>query len=57
VLKETNSQLKTELVETKQELNKTQNELTQTKKELNSIIKPDNVTKFDLLAIPETNGY
>jgi len=57
VLKETNSQLKTELVETKQELNKTQNELTQTKKELNSIIKPDNVTKFDLLAVPETDNH
>lgn len=52
VLKETNSNLKTELVETKQELNKTQNELTQTKKELNNIVKSDNVTKFDLLAIP-----
>ena len=57
ILKETNSNLKNELVGTKQKLNETQNELTQTKKELNNIIKPDNVTKFDLLAVPETDNH
>ena len=55
-LKETNTQLKTELVETKQELNETQHELIQTQKELNIITKPNNATKFDLLAVPETDN-
>lgn len=56
-LKETNTQLKTELVETKQILNETQHELIQTQKELNIITKPDNASKFDLLAVPETDNH
>lgn len=56
-LKETNTQLKTELVETKQELNETQHELIQTKKELDIITKPNNASKFDLLAVPETDNH
>jgi septal ring factor EnvC (AmiA/AmiB activator) len=56
-LKETNTQLKTELVETKQELNETQHELTQTKKELDIITKPNNASKFDLLAVPEADNH
>ena len=56
-LKETNTQLKTELVETKQELNETQHELIQTQKELNIITKPNNASKFDLLAVPETDNH
>ena len=56
-LKETNTQLKTELVETKQILNETQHELIQTQKELNIITKPNNASKFDLLAVPETDNH
>jgi hypothetical protein len=56
-LKETNTQLKTELVETKQVLNETQHELIQTQKELNIITKPNNASKFDLLAVPETDNH
>jgi len=56
-LKETNTQLKTELVETKQVLNETQHELIQTQKELNIITKPNNASKLDLLAVPETDNH